>query len=117
MLVVPLGTLFAGDDVLHLAALIGRQPGSVGGTVGQVKIGPDTDGHRHQPFDRKQPLPAVPATHAIELQQQARQGATKDKGQRRAEVEKAHGLRTVCRREPVGEVQDDAGEKSRLGHA
>ncbi len=117
VLVAALGALFAVDDLLHLAALVGRQPLGVGRAVGQVEIRPDTDGHGHQAFHGKQPLPAVPAAHAIELQQQARQGAAKDEGQRRAEVEKAHRLRPVRSGEPVGEVQDDAGEEARLGHA
>jgi hypothetical protein len=61
--------------------------------------------------------PASAETAVEGVHDPARQRIAEDAGQRDRRHEDRDHARAVVRREPVGQVEDDAGEEARLGQA
>ena len=107
-----------GQIVLQAGFFLGGQPLGVCRPVLQVVVEDDAQDTGGWALDEKQPLPAVQAVDAIHvLQDGAAQGAgydghAHDGGQKDGDHPAAAG-----RGVPVGEVEDDAGEKARLERA
>ena len=72
--------------------------------------------HRRDALDQEQPLPAAQAELRM-VEQQARHGPADHARDRGGRHEERDGARPVLRREPVRQVQDDAGEEPRLAGA
>ena len=93
------------------------QPFGIGRAVVQVGEGPDAHGDRQGAGDDEHQLPALQTAQPVQVQKQAGKRAAEDEGQRRAEVEEAVDPAAELRGDPVGQVQDDAGEEPRLRDA
>ena len=99
------------------AALVVRKPFRLLRAIGQEGQHDEAEQHGRHCLQHEQPLPALEAEQAVHLQQRA--------GDRRAQ----HGREWCCRheqcghrgalacREPVGEIEDDAGKEAGLRDA
>src|SRR3954453_17579168 len=84
--------------VIALVMLLGRygraqlrllsigEPLRITGLVVEVPVGPDADDGRQQAFDQEHPLPAREASNTVHFEQEARQRAAEDEGERGAKV-------------------------------
>ena len=68
-------------------------------------------------FEKEQPLPASEAEQAVESENCAGEGRAERRRQRRGGHEQGNRRRTLPRREPVREIQDDAWEEASFGRA
>ncbi|CAB5629194.1 Uncharacterised protein [Pseudomonas aeruginosa] len=109
--------VFFGQLAFQRPLLLVAQPAGIARAVDQVEVGGNADQRGQQALGDEQPLPVGQAEDAVELQQPAGQRTAQHQRQRQAEIEQAERLGAAALREPVGEVEDDAGEEARLGDA
>ena len=69
------------------------------------------------PSDDEEPLPAVQAALAFEFEQEAGEWGADDAGERGGGHELGDGAGPFFGREPIGEIEDHAGEEAGLGDA
>ena len=95
-------------------ALLRRQPRRLRRSIRQHEQAHDPKQDRRQPLKQEQPLPPAQAKRAVELQQRHRERRADEGRQRDRYGEGGQDARAVLGRQPVGQVQDCAGEKSGL---
>ena len=66
---------------------------------------------RRQPVDEEQPMPALQAEQAVNLEQRARDRAADHGGERDRSHEQRDDARALPCRKPISEIEDDAGKK------
>ena len=112
-----LGGVLGGDRGLERRLLAGRHPGGVARPVGEVEVGPHADERGGQALDQEHQLPAGQPEGAVHVEEEARDRPAEDEAERLAQVEQAEDLGPLLRREPVGQVEQHAGEEAGLGDA
>lgn len=98
------------------ALLIG-EPFGFCRAVDEVKQHHDAEQQRRNRLQHEHPLPTGKAEQAVHLQQSGGDGRTQRGGERRGSHKDGGDLRTFRRREPVAEIEDDAGEETGFRHA
>ena len=107
-----------GQHVDQPLALLGLQPVRVGGAVGQVEPADDAEDDRRQSDGDHHELPAGQPELAVPHRDQpGRHGRPDGGGDRAGHHEDPDDAGPVGAGEPAGEVEDHAGEQSRLGDA
>ena len=98
--------------------LVGPQPGRLGGAVVEVAPHEDAAQDGRHGLDQEQPLPVLQPGGAVEDRHDRTRERRADRvGDRDGGHEEAHGAGALAGREPVGEVEDHAGEEAGLRHA
>ena len=106
-------SLLARDLAHQEVALVRLEPLRLRGALVQEAQSEEAEGDRGQALHEEQPLPAIEAEHAVELQQAAGNGAPDHirRGDRGEEQRQRAGALALG--EPPGEVEDDPGEEAR----
>ncbi len=98
-------TLFLGEELRLL------------GLVGQHEIGHDADDHGGDALGEIHDLPALQSEQPVQAHQRRRDRRARRDRHRQADQEARDDARVVAGGEPVGEVEDEAGEEAGFGHA
>ncbi len=102
-----------GNDVL----LLHCQPWGAGRSVGQHDERGEGKEEGGQAFDKKQPLPAVKAIHAVHPENDAGERAADNEGERNGDHERCREPHAIGLREPDRKIIDHAGREARFRHA
>ena len=84
--------------------------------VGHELEGEDAEDHGRHPFQKEEPLPAA-QPEPVHSEEGARHRRAQGEAERDGDDEAGQGARAALHGEPVGEVNDQAGEEAGLGDA
>ena len=112
-----LGRGFAVELCGQPRLLLGGQPIGLLRPVGEIEPGDEAEQHRRNALDDEQPLPSLQPHRAVKAKQQAGDRRADHGGNRDGNRKGRQKARAIFRRIPVGQIQDDAGKKSRFGDA
>ena len=104
---------------LHFALepclLVGGEPPRLGRPVGQVEEADHPEEDRRGRLTKEQPLPAGQTKDAVEFEEPRRYRGTEPDRYRDRRHKAGDDARAMQRREPIGEIEDHAGEEAGLG--
>src|SRR5881409_3470235 len=104
---------FFADAGLNPGPLPFREPARLLWSVGKEEENNESHEHGRNSLEKEQPLPAVEAEKAVESEERARNRRAYHAGDDPAYGKERDGAGALSGRIPVGEVEDDPGEKSR----
>jgi hypothetical protein len=84
--------------------------------LGEEPPGGNAKQYRRQSLDEEQPLPAFETAEAVQPEQCTRDRRADHGRDRHRRHEQRHDARALPRREPEGEIEDDAGKEARFRH-
>ena len=109
--------LLAGDVGRKPLPLLARQPVRLLRLIGQEEEHDDADDHGRDRLEDVHDLPALEPPKAVEAQQRGRDRRSQRDRDRQRQGKARVDTGAIAIREPVGEVEDEAGEQAGLGKA
>ena len=110
--------LLGGDGRGQQGLFIRGQPLGIGDAIVQPKQNHQAHEDGWQPLQQEEPLPGSPAEMAIEIiENPPGQGSAYEARQGDGDHEKGVDAPPSLGREPIGQVEDDAGKETSLGNA
>ena len=109
--------LLAGDHRFECLLFVIIKPGGLIRGVVKVEPGHHAEHHRRQPLQQEQPLPALQVPQPVHCQNVPGEDRTEHHGHRHGDHKQRVGAGAVIRREPPGEIDQNARQEASFGNA
>src|SRR5947209_3079163 len=111
--------MFASHEGGEGVAFFGGEPAGIFGAIGEEEESDEAQADGGEAFGEEEPLPVVEAQRALvgEVEDVAAEGIADDAGDGGGGEEHGGGGGHFLTGDPIGEVEDDAGEEAGFGDA